>query len=395
MTESVNMKATGSGTLPELHCAICAQASHGCHFGVVACRPCAAFFRRCVIENRTYNCLRGTNKCDIREEGHRNACKACRLRLCRQAGMNYNFSSIEDNDKDLSFSFQSDLQDQMDSSNTPVGKAFDDSYAPNLAKIIRAYNSFIDGQRSLHEVTVDGNIDDFTQIQSDSKPLYFTMLNDGFQIFSQMENKTKLTILDFSYRQFTMLHSCYLTVSQFPDIDDTRFVVNFGYVINIDELDGFIEQLAKDKPNPEEYIRLKKPLMEKYYKFISNLKKFPEGIKQQDICAMMAVTIWNITQQEFGQTKINKDIPEWVRCKETFLSEWLADLTMRFDNKTHEPAILMAQLLCKLVELNHHHWKGPQYFLTFNHHICELIDDKIVIQIFGFNCMHFSFQNMY
>jgi len=24
-------------------------------------------FRRCVIENRTYNCLRGTNKCDIRE----------------------------------------------------------------------------------------------------------------------------------------------------------------------------------------------------------------------------------------------------------------------------------------------------------------------------------------
>nr|CAD2202246.1 unnamed protein product [Meloidogyne enterolobii] len=345
------MKATGCGTLPELQCAICAQASHGCHFGVVACRPCAAFFRRCVIENRTYNCLRGTNKCDIRE-GHRNACKACRLRLCRQAGMNYNFSSIEDNDKDLSFPFQNDLQDQMDSSNTPIGKTFDDSYAPNLAKIIRAYNSFIDGQRSLHEVTATGNIDDFTQIQSDSKPLYFTMLNDGFQIFSQMENKTKLTILDCSYRQFTMLHSCYLTLSQFPDIEDNRFVVNFGYVINIDELDGFIEQLAKDKPNPEEYIRLKKPLMEKYYKFISNLKKFPEGIKQQDICAMMAVTIWNITQQEFGQTKINKDLPEWVRFKETFLSEWLADLTMRFDNKTHEPAILMAQLLCKLVELN-------------------------------------------
>jgi len=38
--------------------------------------------------------------------------------------------------------------------------------------------------------------------------------------------------------------------------------------------------------------------MEKYYKFISNLKKFPEGIKQQDICAMMAVTIWNISIYE-------------------------------------------------------------------------------------------------
>ncbi|KAL7074849.1 hypothetical protein ACQ4LE_005622 [Meloidogyne hapla] len=311
-------------------------------------------FLEVFLENRNYKCLRGTNKCDIREEGHRNACKACRLRLCRQAGMNYNFSSIEDSDKDLSFSFQNDLQDQINPSNTfPVlGKVFDESYAPNLAKIIRAYNTFIDGQRSLLEVTATGNIEDFIQIQSDSKPLYFTMLNCGFKIFSQMENKTKLTILDCSYRQFTMLHSCYLTISQFPDIDDTRYVANFGYIINSNELDVFIERLAKEKPNPEEYIRVKKPLIEKYYKFISNFKKFPEGIKQQDICSMIAVTIWSIAQ-EFGQLTINNDIPEWVQCKETILSEWLADLSMRFDNdKTHEPAILMAQLLCKLVELN-------------------------------------------
>jgi len=46
--------------------------------------------------------------------------------------------------------------------------------------------------------------------------------------------------------------------------------------------------------------------MEKYYKFISNLKKFPEGIKQQDICAMMAVTIWNISIYEIILILIKK-----------------------------------------------------------------------------------------
>lgn len=38
--------AAGSATLPDLQCSVCAQRGHGCHFGVVACRPCAAFFRQ-------------------------------------------------------------------------------------------------------------------------------------------------------------------------------------------------------------------------------------------------------------------------------------------------------------------------------------------------------------
>ncbi|KAF7635955.1 hypothetical protein Mgra_00004675 [Meloidogyne graminicola] len=346
------MKVTCGPTLPELQCAICGQNSHGCHFGVVACRPCAAFFRRCIIENRNYKCLRGTNNCDIRE-GHRNACKACRLRLCRQSGMNYNFSASEDNDK--KFLTKNDLQGQKlyspDLFDTSE-KIFEGNYAPNLAKITQAYDVFISGQRSLLEAA-SASIEEFIQIQSDSKPLYYTMLDTGFHLFSQIEDKTKLMIIDCSFEQFFLLHSCYLTISQFPDVDDTRYVANFGYAIDINELDHFVSRIAKEKSNPEEYIRIKKPLMEKFYKFISSLKRFPEGIKQQDICAMMAVSILSIAQRKFGQSTVNNVLPDLVQCKDTILSEWLADFNTRFGNdKNEEPAILMAHLLCKLVELN-------------------------------------------
>lgn len=38
-------------------------------------------------------------------------------------------------------------------------------------------------------------------------------------------------------------------------MDDTRYVANFGYAIDINELDHFVSRIAKEKSNPEEYIR--------------------------------------------------------------------------------------------------------------------------------------------
>ncbi|KAL3080764.1 hypothetical protein niasHS_005351 [Heterodera schachtii] len=67
-------------------CLVCGHLSHGYHFGILACRACAAFFRRTVVEKKTYRC-RQSGECKIRKE-MRNMCRSCRYDLCIQLGMN-------------------------------------------------------------------------------------------------------------------------------------------------------------------------------------------------------------------------------------------------------------------------------------------------------------------
>uniref|UniRef100_A0A0N5ADY4 Nuclear receptor domain-containing protein n=1 Tax=Syphacia muris TaxID=451379 RepID=A0A0N5ADY4_9BILA len=67
-------------------CQICNDAGHGYHFGVIACRACAAFFRRTVALNLKYRC-RFDEQCPI-NKSVRCMCRKCRLAKCLKMGMN-------------------------------------------------------------------------------------------------------------------------------------------------------------------------------------------------------------------------------------------------------------------------------------------------------------------
>ncbi|UMM35732.1 hypothetical protein L5515_008219 [Caenorhabditis briggsae] len=67
-------------------CRVCNLDSHGTHFGVMTCRPCAAFFRRIVVLNLTYTCVTNTQKCNVDGRG-RNVCRDCRYKKCLAVGM--------------------------------------------------------------------------------------------------------------------------------------------------------------------------------------------------------------------------------------------------------------------------------------------------------------------
>ncbi|WKY13852.1 hypothetical protein Q1695_004582 [Nippostrongylus brasiliensis] len=67
-------------------CQVCGQPGHGSHFGVLACRACAAFFRRTVVMNRQYTCRRANGSCQISKD-ERYLCRLCRFNKCLALGM--------------------------------------------------------------------------------------------------------------------------------------------------------------------------------------------------------------------------------------------------------------------------------------------------------------------
>lgn len=74
-------------------CAVCGDLASGRFYSVFACNGCKTFFRRVIIENRTYSCKRNGN-CSI-DKNMRCACRHCRFKKCLQVGMDSTDLSIE------------------------------------------------------------------------------------------------------------------------------------------------------------------------------------------------------------------------------------------------------------------------------------------------------------
>ncbi|CAD5221481.1 unnamed protein product [Bursaphelenchus okinawaensis] len=72
---------------PPTQCPICGDSAVHRHFGgVVSCNGCAAFFRRTIVECKSYKCRKG-NKCELRKVKGSSICKYCRFQKCLEIGM--------------------------------------------------------------------------------------------------------------------------------------------------------------------------------------------------------------------------------------------------------------------------------------------------------------------
>ncbi|XP_052812617.1 vitamin D3 receptor B-like [Mya arenaria] len=73
-------------------CYVCGAKACGCHYGVISCAPCKAFFRRHLLRKDDYTCKKGGN-CVISDK-QKGYCKGCRLKKCKEEGMSKEKSSI-------------------------------------------------------------------------------------------------------------------------------------------------------------------------------------------------------------------------------------------------------------------------------------------------------------
>lgn len=66
-------------------CVVCGDKSSGYHYGVSSCEGCKGFFRRSILKNIEYFCMREKN-CNIDKISRKN-CQFCRLEKCFSQGM--------------------------------------------------------------------------------------------------------------------------------------------------------------------------------------------------------------------------------------------------------------------------------------------------------------------
>lgn len=72
-----------SGTLP---CPVCGDVANGIHYGIYTCESCKSFFKRGVVQQKSYTCSRLTNACII-TPNTRTRCPSCRFMKCKLVGM--------------------------------------------------------------------------------------------------------------------------------------------------------------------------------------------------------------------------------------------------------------------------------------------------------------------
>ncbi|XP_052214238.1 vitamin D3 receptor A-like isoform X2 [Dreissena polymorpha] len=77
--------ASSYTSIPLPPCKVCNGVATGYHFGVITCEACKAFFRRALIHQHNYKCIKDDN-CVITDKKLGN-CSACRLKKCIELGM--------------------------------------------------------------------------------------------------------------------------------------------------------------------------------------------------------------------------------------------------------------------------------------------------------------------
>ncbi|CAD5228117.1 unnamed protein product [Bursaphelenchus xylophilus] len=265
-------------------CCICGAEAFGLHFGVMACRACAAFFRRSVAMGKTYKCKQKQN-CPIHKDS-RNMCRACRYRKCEKLGMkkdNIQFyrepfgqrrlkpRPTQDTEQTALMSMEMLIEEPRPTT----------SNQSLLSKMAEGYRTFHANQKSLffalypetmfedpNTVWREVPIVEHVRFERSSIPLLLTMLKEYFPPFSEFSKPQMAdTLRHFSFF-FGRVDQAYWTSQYFPDLADKRIVLHFGQYVNVENMERFY----KDDKNPKQSERFFMPITKRCVAYTQKYK---------------------------------------------------------------------------------------------------------------------------
>jgi hypothetical protein len=74
--------------------------------------------------------------------------------------------------------------------------------------------------------------------------LLHTLVGDCFDPYKTLPNESKLNVIRTFFFQFGYLNTCYLSAKYYPEINDSRMCIHYGYYLSPTTLPYFFEGLA-------------------------------------------------------------------------------------------------------------------------------------------------------
>lgn len=63
------------------------------------------------------------------------------------------------------------------------------------------------------------------------------MLNKAFPSFQDLDLTKKKTLVAHAYAEIIMYLQCYLTIKHYSTLNDDRFMISYGYTVDVNDFD--------------------------------------------------------------------------------------------------------------------------------------------------------------
>lgn len=178
-----------------------------------------------------------------------------------------------------------------------------------LQRLQEGYANYQSSQKSLYTVMYPDNIfaaethrlvkhSEHVKMERGCLSLMFSMVNDWFQPFDTLDHTLKVLVLRAFSTSFSLIDQAYKTMSAFPEMDDTRFVLHYGQYIDETKLEFFFQE-HKD---PNASAAVVKEIIQRCRALTNKMRKLQ--IREQEIAALTGLILWNEGKYSKLKTKL-------------------------------------------------------------------------------------------